>query len=429
MTKINEINRHRVIEQQVVEINEVTFPPVKEQMDAILQGTEEVITEEDLERKLEKSFREGVPLKVKQGFDPTSPDIHLGHTISIEKLRTFQEMGHEVVFLVGDFTAMIGDPSEQDVTRPRLSKEEIEANAATYKEQAFKILDPKKSKLEFNNSWLSKLNFEEVIKIASHYTVARMLERDDFSNRYADNRPISIHEFLYPLAQAYDSVAIRADVEIGGTDQKFNLLLGRTIQKEFGQDPQALVLLPLLVGTDGERKMSKSLGNYIGITDLPQDMYGKVMSIPDELIAPYYRFVTDITEDELKTIEKDIAGGKVNPRDLKRRLASLIVVKFHSEEDAREAEKAFDRIFVEKDLPEDIPEKTVTIDGEVVWLPGLIRELGLLQTGGEGKRLIQQGGVYIDGKRAEDENFKIPESREIVMKVGKRKFIRIKFAG
>ncbi len=405
----------------------MAFPPVKEQMDAILQGTEEVITEEDLERKLEKSLRKGVPLRVKQGFDPTSPDIHLGHTISIEKLRTFQDMGHQVIFLVGDFTAMIGDPSGQDATRPRLTTEEVEANSTTYKEQAFKILDSRKTKLEFNSSWHSKLTFAEVIRIASHYTVARMLERDDFSNRYVGNRPISIHEFLYPLAQAYDSVALQADVEIGGTDQKFNLLLGRTIQKEFGQDPQALILLPLLVGTDGERKMSKSLGNHIGIIEPPSEMYGKVMSIPDELITPYYRYITDLTEDELKAVEKDIDGGKVNPRDLKRRLASLIVGKFHSEKEAVGAEKAFDRIFIEKDLPEDLPEKAVKVEDEEIWLPGLIRELGLLKTGGEGKRLIQQGGVYIDGERVEDENLKIPPGRVIVIKVGKRKFMRVKF--
>ena len=405
----------------------MVFPPIKEQMDAILHGTEEIITEEDLASKLERSYRKRIPLKVKQGFDPTSPDIHLGHTISIEKLRTFQEMGHQVIFLVGDFTAMIGDPTGQDVTRPRLTREEVESNAATYKEQVFKILDSRKTRLEFNSSWHSRLNFEEVIKIASHYTVARMLERDDFSNRYARNRPISIHEFLYPLAQAYDSVALQADIEVGGTDQRFNLLLGRTIQKEFGQEPQALILLPLLLGTDGERKMSKSLGNHIGITEPPQEMYGKVMSVPDELIAPYYRYVTGLSEDEIKAVEEDLADGKVNPRDLKRRLASIIVEKFHSERNALEAEKAFDRIFVEKERPEDIPEKAVRVEEEEVWLPGLIRDLGLLKTGGEGKRLIRQGGVYVDGDRVADENLKVPESKVIVIKVGKRKFMRVKF--
>ncbi len=403
------------------------FPPVKEQMDAILHRVEEVITEEDLERKLERSRREGVPLKIKQGFDPTSPDIHIGHTIGIGKLKTFQDLGHHVTFLVGDFTAMIGDPSGQDLTRPRLTREEVEANAATYKEQVFEILDPGKTTLEYNSTWHSKLSFEDVIRISSHYTVARMLERDDFSIRYSQNRPISIHEFLYPLAQAYDSVAMEADVEIGGTDQKFNLLLGRTIQREFDQEPQALVLLPLLVGTDGEKKMSKSLGNYIGITEPASEMYGKVMSIPDELIAPYYRYITDLKEDELKAVEKDLARGKVNPRDLKRRLASLIVTKFHSEADAGEAESAFDRLFIEKDQPDDIPERDVTVEGEEVWIPALLKDSGMVGSSSEGKRMIKQGGVYVDGERVDGEQLKIPESRVVVIKVGKRKFMKVRF--
>jgi tyrosyl-tRNA synthetase len=405
----------------------MSFPPVKEQMDAILQGVEEVITEEDLEKKLENSFNNNTPLVVKQGFDPTSPDIHLGHTISIEKLRTFQDMGHQVVFLVGDFTAMIGDPSGQDVTRPRLSQGDVERNSATYREQAFKILDKNKTTLEFNSTWLKKLSFEDVIKVTSHYTVARMLERDDFSKRFKVNRPISIHEFLYPLAQAYDSVALAADIELGGTDQKFNLLLGRTLQKEYEQAPQALLLLPLLVGTDGERKMSKSLKNHIGITEVPAEMFGKVMSIPDGLIEPYYKYLIKPPGNELKKISESLAGGEVNPRDLKRKLASLVVAKYHSGDDAVKAEENFDRIFVDKDVPDDIPRKTVSCKGEEVWLPGLLKELDMVTSSSEGKRMLQQGGVYVDQERVEDENFKIPGKGECVIKVGKRKFARVIF--
>jgi tyrosyl-tRNA synthetase len=396
-------------------------------MDAILAGAEEVITEEDLQRKLERSIAEDRPLKIKQGFDPTSPDIHLGHTISIEKLRVFQEMGHHVVFLVGDFTAMIGDPSGQDVTRPRLTREEVERNAATYRDQAFRILDPGRTALAFNSEWHARLSFEDVIRIASHTTVARMLERDDFSKRYAEQRPIAIHEFLYPLAQAYDSVALEADVELGGTDQKFNLLLGRALQREFGQEPQALVLMPLLVGTDGVRKMSKSLGNHVGITDPPAEMYGKVMSIPDTLLVPWLRDLSGLHGEELKGVEEALETGGENPRDLKRRLARRIVARLHSEEDARAAEEAFDRVFIRKDLPEDIPEHEVRPEEGRVWLPGVLKEIGLVGSSSEGKRMVRQGAVYVDGERVADENLAVPAAGEAVIKVGKRKFARVKF--
>jgi tyrosyl-tRNA synthetase len=405
----------------------MSFPPVKDQMEAILHGTEEVITAEDLERKLERSRAEKRPLKVKQGFDPTSPDIHLGHTISIGKLRTFQEMGHQIVFLVGDFTAMIGDPSGQDVTRPRLSRDEVEQNAATYSEQIFRILDPARTQIAYNSEWHGRLSFAEVIRIASQTTVARMLERDDFSKRYAENRPIAIHEFLYPLAQGYDSVALEADVELGGTDQKFNLLLGRAMQREFGQDPQVLILMPLLVGTDGERKMSKSLGNHIGITDPPAEMYGKVMSIPDHLIGPYYRYLTALPEEKLKAVEDDLDGETVNPRDLKRRLARLIVAAQHSEEESAAAEGTFDRVFIQKDIPEEMPEHTIRSEGKSVWLPGMLKEIELVGSSSEGKRMIRQGGVYIDGERVEGEDMPIPVSGVAVIKVGKRKFARVRF--
>jgi len=407
----------------------VAFPPAQEQMDAILEGAEEVITADDLERKIERSIAENRSLKVKQGFDPTSPDIHLGHTISIRKLRVFQEMGHDVVFLVGDFTAMIGDPTGQDVTRPRITREEVARNAATYRDQAFRILDPERTRLAFNSEWHARLTFEDVIRVASHTTVARMLERDDFSKRYAEQRPIAIHEFLYPLAQAYDSVALEADVELGGTDQKFNLLLGRAMQREYGQEPQALLLMPLLVGTDGVRKMSKSLGNHIGITDAPAEMYGKVLSIPDTLIAPWFHGVTGLSTAELREVDAALADGAANPRDLKRRLARCIVTRMYTEADAEAAEEAFDRVFIRKDVPDEMPEHEARVEGESVWLPGLLKEAGLLDSTSQGRRMVRQGAVYVDGERVETEDLAVPAAGEAVIKVGKRKFVRVKFTG
>ena len=407
----------------------MAFPPAQEQMDAILEGAEEVITADDLERKIERSIAENRPLKVKQGFDPTSPDIHLGHTISIRKLRVFQEMGHDVVFLVGDFTAMIGDPTGQDVTRPRITREEVAQNAATYRDQAFRILDPERTRLAFNSEWHARLTFEDVIRVASHTTVARMLERDDFSKRYAEQRPSAIHEFLYPRAQASDSVALEADVELGGTDQRFNPLLGRAMQREYGQEPQALLLMPLLVGTDGVRKMSKSLGNHIGITDAPAEMYGKVLSIPDTLIAPWFHGVTGLSTAELREVDAALAEGAANPRDLKRRLARCIVTRMYTEADAEAAEAAFDRVFIRKDVPDEMPEHEARVEGESVWLPGLIKEAGLLDSTSQGRRMVRPGAVYVDGDREEKADLAVPAGGGSLVAVGYRECVPVSFRG
>jgi len=308
------------------------FASVEEQLEVIRRGTVEIIPEEELIKKLERSIRENRPLRIKEGFDPTAPDIHLGHVVTIRKLKQFQDLGHQVIFLIGDFTGMIGDPSGRNEMRKPLTKEEVLKNAETYKAQIFKILDPEKTIIEFNSRWCTPMKFEDVLVLASKYTVARILERDDFYKRYKEGKPISVLEFLYPLIQGYDSVALRADVEVGGTDQKFNLLVGREIQREYGQEPQVILTMPLLVGTDGVEKMSKSLGNYIGITEPPEEMYGKVMSIPDDLIYPYFELATDVPNEELARIKRDLEDPEVNPRDLKRRLAREIVTLYHGRE-------------------------------------------------------------------------------------------------
>lgn len=403
------------------------FPPLNQQMDVILQGTVDVILEEELEAKIARSIKTGESLRVKQGFDPTTPDLHLGHTVQIRKLKTFQQIGHRVNVVIGDFTGMIGDPSGQDETRPRLTREDVVANAQTYKDQIFKILDPRKTSISFNSSWHAKLSFEEVILLSSKYTVARMLERDDFEKRYQENRPITIHEFLYPLVQAYDSVALKADVELGGTDQRFNLFVGRDIQREFGQEPQVLVLLPLLVGTDGVRKMSKSLGNYIGITEAPTEIYGKTMSIPDELLVDYYQLLTGLPPSEVDEIKKGLKKGSVNPRDAKRRLARIIVAMYHSEEAALEAEKRFDELFVKKEVPDDIPLVTVKWSEAEIWLPKLLVESKLVKSTSEGRRLIEQGGVSVDGEKVDDPNLQVAVKGSLTIKVGKRRFARVSF--
>jgi tyrosyl-tRNA synthetase len=403
------------------------FPPLNEQMDAVLKGTVDVIQEEELEAKIRRSIETGESLRVKQGFDPTTPDLHLGHTVQIRKLKTFQELGHRVNVVIGDFTGMIGDPSGQDETRPRLTREDVVANAQTYKDQIFRILDPRKTSISFNSSWHAKLKFEEVILLASKYTVARMLERDDFEKRYRENRPITIHEFLYPLVQAYDSVALKADVELGGTDQRFNLFVGRDIQREFGQEPQVLVLLPLLVGTDGVRKMSKSLGNYIGITEPPAEIYGKTMSIPDELLVDYFQLLTPLPQAEIDGIRKSLKRGGLNPRDAKRRLARILTAMYHSDEAALDAEQRFDELFIKKEVPDDIPRVTVKWGEPDIWVPRLLAEAKLVRSTSEGRRLIQQGGVSIESRRVEDPDAQVTAKGSITVKVGKRRFARVSF--
>lgn len=396
---------------------------VQEQMEVILRGTAEVISEEELEGKLERSLRTGKPLTVKQGFDPTAPDIHIGHTVSLRKLRQFQDLGHKVVFLIGDFTGMIGDPSGRSEMRKRLSRQEVLQNARTYQEQVFKILDPERTVVAFNSEWCEPMKFEDVLVLASRYTVARMLERDDFSQRYKQGKPITIMEFLYPLIQAYDSVALKADVEVGGTDQKFNLLVGRDVQREYGQEPQVALMMPLLVGTDGKEKMSKSLGNYIGINEPPEEIYGKTMSIPDFLIYPYFELATDVDSSELAEIKRSLEDPEVNPMDLKRRLARRLVAMYHGEEAAKRAEEAFDKVFRRREVPDEVPEYVLNQDR--IWIVRLLTSSGLASSNSEARRLIAQGGVYIDGQRVTDPNLEVEFKGGEVVKVGKRRFLKV----
>lgn len=400
---------------------------IDEQLAYLRKGTVEIIREEDLRAKLEKSARTGAPLRVKLGADPTAPDIHLGHTVVIRKLRAFQELGHTVIFLIGDFTGLIGDPSGKSATRPQLTREEINANAETYKQQIFKLLDPEKTEIRFNSEWMDKLGAAGFIRLASHVTVKQILERDDFSKRLAGEKPIALHELLYPLTQAYDSVALEADVELGGTDQKFNLLMGRNLQREYSQEPQVAVITPLLEGTDGVQKMSKSLGNYIGINEAPQEMFGKVMSISDELMWRYYELLTDLRVEEIAALRAAAEQGERNPRDVKVELAKLIITDFHSAEDAPQAEEEFNRIFKRKEVPEEI--ETREVEAGVSWpLPQLLFKTGLAASVAEARRLIEQGGVRIEGVRQTNTSivFKINLGEESLLQVGKRRFLRVR---
>jgi len=400
------------------------FPPLNEQMDVIRRGASEIIPEEELQKKIEKSIKDGKPLKIKLGCDPTRPDLHLGHSVVLRKLAQFQQIGHQAILIIGDFTGMIGDPTGRNSARPPLTVEETRINAQSYWEQAVKILDGKTTKIVHNSEWLGKMTFEDVVKLASKYTVARMLERDDFTKRFKGGIPISMHEILYPLAQAMDSVAIESDVELGGTDQKFNLLVGRDIQREFGLEPQVIITLPLLVGTDGTEKMSKSYDNYIGISEIPKDIYGKTLSIPDNLIYTYFELATDVENNELKKIKDDLANPAVNPRDTKRTLARKLVAMYHTEEAALEAEKEFDNIFVKKGLPDEVPDFKVEGLKEIE-LVELMVMTGSAPTKSEARRLLQQGGVTIDGEKIEDLKFVIKFDNPFILKVGKRKFYRI----
>jgi len=398
---------------------------VKEQISLIKRNTVEIIREEELVRKIKRKGS----LRIKFGVDPTTPDIHLGHSVILLKLRTFQELGHEVILLIGDFTARIGDPSGRTKAREPLSAEEVKINAKTYQKQAFKILDPEKTIIDYNSRWLGKMNFSRVLKLASRYTVARMLERDDFQLRYKKGMPIGLHEFLYPLMQAYDSVALHADVEIGGTDQKFNLLLGRQIQKSYGQPSQVIITMPILEGLDGKDKMSKSLGNYIGVTEPPSEMYGKVMSIPDELIFRYFRLLTLLSEDEINKMEKDFKEGKFHPKKAKERLAFELVKFYHSEEDARRESERFETIFSKKELPSDIPfykvNKEKLKEGKI-GVVDLLKTTGFAKSGSEARRLVKQGGVRWDGKRIEDPTLMLSIDKEHILQVGKRRFLRVR---
>jgi tyrosyl-tRNA synthetase len=402
------------------------FPPIKEQMDIIRKGTVEIIPEEDLVQKLEKSLKTNTPLRIKFGCDPSKPDLHLGHSVVLWKLREFQEMGHIAVLIIGDFTGMIGDPSGRNKTRPPLTLEETKRNGLTYFEQATKILTAKRVEMIYNSEWLSKMSFEDVIKLASKYTVARMLERDDFEKRYKAGEPIGIHEFLYPLAQAMDSVAIKSDVELGGSDQKFNLLVGRDIQREYGQEPQVILTMPILPGTDGKEKMSKSLNNYIAFQDSPQDIYGKTLSIPDALIYDYFLLTANKLPEEMKNIKDTLDQEDTNPRDLKRQLARELVAIYYNQEVADTAEKEFDQIFVHKKTPDEIIEyKIRPSDFATLTYVQLLVQTGLASSNGEARRLIQQGGVSRDGKKIEDITAKPHFGQEFILKAGKRKFIKV----
>jgi len=399
----------------------VTATP-EEQLQIIKSGASQVVPEDELFKKL----KEGRPLRIKLGVDPTAPDLHLGHAVPLRKLRQFQDLGHTVVLIIGDFTAQIGDPSGRNSTRPPLTAEQVNEHAQTYINQAYRILDPEKTELRHNSEWLSMMNFGDLLKVASQFTVARILERDDFAKRYGEQKPISLHEFLYPMAQAYDSVAIESDVELGGTDQLFNLLAGRELMEKNGMAPQVILTLPLLEGTDGVQKMSKSYGNYIGLTDEPADMFGKIMSIPDELMAKYYRLATALPVSEVDEIEKAIVEGTEHPNQLKRRLGREIVSLYYDNEAAVQAEEAFDLVFKQHKIPDDIAEFDLGLESEV-YLPKLMVDSLLAQSAGEGRRLIDGGGVKIDGEALPAKTYNIDASKVIgtVIQVGKRKFAKI----
>jgi tyrosyl-tRNA synthetase len=400
------------------------FKPVREQLELIREDVVEIIPEDELARKLERSLESGAGLVVKEGFDPTRPDLHLGHAVSIKKLLTFQELGHQVVFVMGDFTALVGDPSGQDETRPQLSEAEIRENMKTYQEQVFKILDPKKTKVVRNSSWLSKLRLADILDLTSRYTVARMLERDDFAARYQGGRPISLVEFLYPIMQGYDSIALEADVELGGTDQKFNLLVGRTLQERFGQEGQVCVTLPLMRGTDGERKMSKSYDNYVGITEPPEEIYGKTMSIPDELLEEWFHLASSLRGPELNAALSQISG---DPMGAKRALARDITRAYHGDGAAERAEARFDRVVRRREKPEEIPEVDVARTADEIWLPKLMVEAGLARSSSEAVRLIRQGAVQVDGAPVTDKDHHVPTLQPLLIQRGKRHFARVRF--
>lgn len=401
---------------------------VEKQLEIIKRGVVEIIPEEELVAKLKRSVKTGQPLHIKLGLDPTAPDIHLGHTVVLQKIRQFQDLGHRTTIILGDFTARIGDPTGRTEARKQLTEEQVLENARTYEKQIFKVLDPDKTTLTFNSKWLGKLNFAQVIELSAKYTVARMLEREDFARRLQEGLPISIHEFFYPLMQGYDSVALEADIELGGTDQKFNLLMGRTIQREYGQEPQVAITMPIIEGLDGVQKMSKSLGNYIGIDEPPGEMYGKTMSIPDELMVRYFELVTALPLSEVREISQGLAEQTLHPRDAKMRLAREIVTFYYDQETATQAEEEFKRVFQQRDLPQDIPVFDVTpelLEDGLVWLPRLLQKAGICASTSEGRRLMQQGAVRVDGELIKDHNIKIKPVSGTIIKAGKRNFIKI----
>lgn len=394
------------------------------QMEQIERGVVEILPREDLLHKLEQAILEGRPLKIKLGLDPTAPDIHLGHTVVLNKLRQFQDLGHEIHLIIGDFTGRIGDPTGKSETRKQLSEEEININARTYQEQIYKVLDPEKTIMHFNSEWLGQLSMIDVIKLAGKYTVARMMERDDFTKRYKEGLPIGLHELMYPLMQGYDSVALQSDVELGGTDQKFNLLVGRHLLKEYGFEPQVVLMMPILEGTDGMQKMSKSLGNYIGVSDEPYEMFGKTMSISDDLICRYFELLTRVPMAEIEIIRSQMADGAMNPRDAKIKLAMELISTFHSPQDAVLAMERFKLVYSQRDIPEDIP--GIKVSATAVWLPKFLLEANLVDSTSEGRRMIKQGALKVDGDKYESEDLTLADG--MVIQIGKRKFVKIEKA-
>jgi len=399
---------------------------IEEQLELIERGVVDCISREELLKKLKKSAETGVPLKVKAGFDPTAPDLHLGHTVLLQKLKHFQDLGHQVYFLIGDFTGMIGDPTGKSETRKALTPEDVANNAETYKQQVFKILDPEKTEVVFNSTWLGNLSSYDMIKLASELTVARMLEREDFRTRFDGGKPISIHEFMYPLIQGYDSVAMEADVELGGTDQLFNVLMGRDLQRSRGQEPQVVLTMPLLEGLDGVNKMSKSLGNYIGITEPANDIYGKVLSISDELMFRYYELLSDLSTPEITALQTGIEKGELHPKEVKKQLARELTARYHGEEAALGAEANFEQVFKKGGLPDDIPVVEIQAN-EPIWIPQLLLDADLVASTSDGRRMIKQNAVSVDGEKVTDMKGTIAPSGEILLKVGKRRFSKVKF--
>jgi tyrosyl-tRNA synthetase len=407
-------------------VTSTKFPPVLEQLSYLKKGVAEVIRDEELKSKLENAERTGKPLRVYLGVDPTAPDIHLGHTVVLRKLKHFQDMGHTAIFLIGDFSALIGDPTGQSETRPPLTREQVDANAKTYLNQVYKILDPKKTEVRYNSEWLGKMSSFDVVRLCGHYRLARMLEREDFHSRLNKNLPISVHELLYPLLTAYDAVALESDVEIGATEQKFNLLVHRDIQREFGQASEVALTMPILVGLDGERKMSKSLGNYVGITEAPGEMFGKLMSISDELMWPYYELLTDFPWPVIVGLKEEVRGGTLHPMDAKMQLAHAIIAGFHGEDAAKKASEEFQRVFRDRQAPAEAPIKKIARSGPTR-VSTLVFISDLATSRSEAERLIKQGAVEIDGERVTDvkQEIDLSQPREFLLRAGKKKFLRI----
>jgi tyrosyl-tRNA synthetase len=407
-------------------MSQAEFKSVDEQLAYVKKGTAEIIREDELKAKLAESLKTGKPLRVYLGVDPTAPDLHLGHTVVLRKLKHFQDLGHTAVFLIGDFSAMIGDPTGVSETRPPLTREQVDANAKTYLDQVFRILDRDKTEVRYNSEWLGKMSAGDVVRLCSHYRLARMLEREDFRSRLNQGHPISVHELLYPLLTAFDAVSLKSDVELGATEQKFNLLVHREIQREYGLPGQAVLTMPILVGLDGQRKMSKSLGNYVGITEAPNEIFGKMMSIPDELMWSYYELLTDRTPGEIAALKKEVASGAVHPMDVKMKLAQEVIAGFHGADAARKAAENFQRIFRDRQAPEEAPVKRLPLDGAKK-LTALLVELQLVASKNEAIRLIEQGGVEIDGARIDDarKDVDLSKAREFLLRAGKKKFVRV----